>query len=403
MNIKDIVIIGGGTSGWWAAGYLEKNFPEFNITLIESDTIPKIGVGESTLPQIRVFFEEMGIAESDWMDRCNAIHKFGNIKQGWVENDAEFPFTFWYNNNNVFDEWVAEYHKGNKTKTQINDDLYDKEGWRAYAYHLDAELAGSVVKDSCTRVKHIIATLDSSNIPQADLYIDCTGFSRKFINDKTEITLEHHLIDSAIVCPYELEKGFPPYTKSIARPAGWQFIIGLQNRIGTGYCYSSQHISDQDAMEQFLEFNKHRTPFMEKQPRVIKWTPSVLKNPWCGNTVAIGTSSGFIDPLESNALFMTQFQITSLAKCIKRGSSKEAYNRLTTKVWGDISNYILHHYMLSNRDDTEFWKYYKNFDVKKSLWENYKIKGKTYTEVYPDAIWATLGLYFEEFTHYEPK
>ena len=117
MNIKDIVIIGGGTSGWWAAGYLEKNFPEFNITLIESDTIPKIGVGESTLPQIRVFFEEMGIAESDWMDRCNAIHKFGNIKQGWVENDAEFPFTFWYNNNNVFDEWVAEYHKGNKTKT----------------------------------------------------------------------------------------------------------------------------------------------------------------------------------------------------------------------------------------------------------------------------------------------
>jgi tryptophan 7-halogenase len=398
-----ICIVGGGTSGWWTAGYLEKNFPEFDITLIESDTIQKIGVGESTLPQIRVFFEEMGIAESDWMDRCNAIHKFGNIKQGWVENDAEFPFTFWYNNNNVFDDWVAEYHKGNKKKTQINNDLYNKEGWRAYAYHLDAELAGSVVKDSCTRVKHIIATLELSNIPQADLYIDCTGFSRKFIKDNTEITLEHHLIDSAIVCPYTFEKDFPPYTKSIARPAGWQFIIGLQHRIGTGYCYSSQHISDQNAMEQFLEFNKHRTPFMGKQPKVIKWTPSVLKNPWSGNTVAIGTSSGFIDPLESNALFMTQFQITSLAKCIKRGSSKEAYNRLTTKVWRDISNYILHHYMLSNRDDTDFWKYYKNFDVKKSLWENYRTKGKTYTEVYPDAIWATLGLYFEEFTHYKPK
>lgn len=399
-----IVIIGGGTAGWWTAGYLEKQLPNVEITLIESDIIPKIGVGESTLPQIKSFFESMDIAESDWMDKCNAIHKFGNVKQGWTDaNDEAFPFTFWFNDNNVFDKWLAEYRVGNKTKTQINDDLYKKDGWRTYAYHLDAELAGSVVKDSCKRVKHIIATLDESNIPEADLYVDCTGVSKRFIKDKTEVPLEHHFIDSAVVCPYELELEISPYTHSIARPYGWQFIISLQNRIGTGYCYASKYISDEEAIAQFKEFNKHRTLFMGKEPRVIKWKPNVLKNPWSGNTVAIGMSGGFIEPLESNALFMTQFQITTLARCIKENRKPEVFNRMVGRIWRENSIYILHHYMLSNRNDTEFWKYYKEFDVKKSLWENYKNKGNKYTELYPDATWANLGLYFEEFTHYEPK
>jgi tryptophan halogenase len=204
------------------------------------------------------------------------------------------------------------------------------------------------------------------------------------------------------VCPYELEV-MPPYTQSIARPYGWQFIIGLQNRIGTGYCYASKFISDEEAIAQFKEFNKDRTPYMKKEPRVIKWRPNVLKNPWSGNTVAIGMSGGFIDPLESNALFMTQFQITTLVRCIKRGSSPEAYNRLVVQIWKENSNYIQHHYMLSNRQDTEFWKYYSKFDVRKSIWKNYKTKGNKYIEIYPDAIWASLGLYFDEIDYYEPK
>ena len=399
-----ICIIGGGTSGWWAAGYLEKSFPEYEITLIESDTIPKIGVGESTLPQIKTFFDEMDIPESSWMDRCNAIHKYGNIKQGFKSPDDErFPFTFWHNDNNVFDDWMKEYQAGRKTKNQINEDLYDKTAWRSYAYHLDAEQAGSVVKEACRNVKHIIATLDESNLPEADLYLDCTGFGKRFIKDHTEIELEHHLVDSAVVCPYELDSEMEPYTQSIARPYGWQFIIGLRNRIGSGYVYASQFISDDEAIAQFKEFNKHRTPFMNKQPRVIKWKPNVLKNPWSGNTVAIGTSGGFIDPLESNALFMTQFQITTLVRCLKRGSTPDAYNRLVVQIWKENSRYIQHHYMLSNRQDTEFWKYYSKFDVRKSIWENYKTKGNKYIQIYPDAIWASLGLYFDETEFYEPK
>lgn len=398
-----IVIIGGGTSGWWAAGYLEKQFPNFDITLIESDVIPKLGVGESTLPQIKTFFDAMDIPEESWMDRCSAIRKYGNIKQGFKSpTDDEFPFTFWFNDDNVFDKWIKEYKAGKKAKTDINADLYNKDGWRSYAYHLDAELAGSVVKESCKNVKHIIATLEKENLPDADLYIDCTGFSRKFVEDREEIIFDHHLVDSAVVCPYELEE-LEPYTRSIARPYGWQFLIGLQNRIGTGYCYASKFISDEDAIAQFKEFNKHRTPFMGKQPRVIKWKPNVLKNPWSGKTVAIGSSAGFIDPLESNALFMLQFQITTLAKCLKRGSTQEAYNRLVTQIWRENSVYILHHYMLSNRQDTEFWNYYSKFDVRKSLWGHYKTKGNKYTNIYPDAIWASLGLYYDELTYYEPK
>jgi tryptophan 7-halogenase len=405
MKISKIAIIGGGTAGWWAAGYLEKTFPELEITLIESDVIPKIGVGESTVPPIKSFFESMDISEKDWMDRCHAIYKYGNIKQGFKSiDDEEFPFTFWYNDDNVFDSWYSEYKSGNKNKLDINKDLYYKNDSRTYAYHLDAELAGSVVKENCKKVKHVILTItDRSQLPEADLYLDCTGFARKFIEDTTEIVYDHHLVDSAVVCPFELDEDVPPFTRSIARPYGWQFIIALQTRIGTGYVYASKYVSDEEAVEQFKEFNKHRKPFMNNHPRIIKWKPNVLKNPWSGKTVAIGSSSGFLDPLEATALFMLKIQITTLASCLEREISPKVYNRLMTQIWRENSIYTLHHYMLSKRQDTEFWKYYNKFDVKKSLWENYKSKQNSHTKLYPDSLWASLGLYYDEFTFYEPK
>lgn len=399
-----ICIVGGGTAGWWCAGYLEKHCPEYEITLIESDTIPKIGVGESTLPVIKSFFDSLEIDESAWMDRCHAIRKYGNIKQGWTDlHDDPFTFSFWFNDNNVFDSWITEYQEGKKSKNQINNDLYHESGWSAYAYHLDAELAGSVVKEQCKKVNHIIRTIDNHSLPDADLYIDCTGFHRALVKDHTLINFNHHLVDSAVVMPYKLNGDIDQYTHSIARPYGWQFIINLQNRTGTGYCYSSKFASDEIALEQFLDFNKHLVPYNNNPPRVIKWTPSVLKNSWCDNVVAIGSSSGFIDPLESNALFMTQFQIKTLVKCLKENKKPEVYNRLVNKVWYGNSTYILHHYMLSNRQDTDFWRYYYKFDVRKSLWENYKAKGNKYTNIYPDAIWASLGLYYDELTFYSSK
>lgn len=397
-----ICIIGGGTTGWWTAGYLENKFPEYDITLIESDKIPPVGVGESTLPQIAAFFEEMGLSEDTWMPKCNAIYKYGNIKQGWDSPDApEFAFTFWFNDNDAFSKWYDRYKNGEVTKDEINDELYYKGDWGTIAYHLDADKAGEIVHDNCKNVKHIIATLDE--LPEGyDLYIDCTGFRRQFVPDKTVMDLPHHFVDGAWVAPFELDEELP-YTRTIARDHGWQFKIGLTNRVGTGYCFSSTHVSDEDALVEFKEYTKDLTPYGGREPRLIKWKPDVLQNPWTDNVVAIGLSNGFIDPLESNALFMIQLSITTLAKCLERGASPEAYNRAIRKVWRDNSIYILHHYMLSQRDDTEFWKYYKDCDVRRSLWENYEAMGNKYTNLYPDAMWANLGLYYNEFTNYKGK
>lgn len=400
--INSILIVGGGTAGWWAAGYLEKQFPNYDITLIESDTIPAIGVGESTLPQIGQFFKDMGLQESDWMQECNAQHKFGNIKRNWDRPSGDpFAFTFWYNDDDVFDSWKQQYDAGKVDKHNINDQLYHKSNWQAVAYHLDAEKAGIVVKNHCKNVKHIVGTLDELP-PGYDLYLDCTGFRRKFVKDHTLISLnQNHLVDRAWVCPYELhDTDTTGYTQTIARSNGWQFVADLTNRIGTGYVFSSKHQSESDALAEFNAANTHRTPFMNKTPRLLKWSPSVLANPWAENVVAIGLSNGFIEPLEANVLFMTQFSITTLAKCLKRGYGARAYNKLIAKVWQDNSSFIQHHYGLSTRSDTAFWQHYADQNYSKSLWNHYKTTGNKYTNLWPNSIWATLGLYYDDFKHY---
>ncbi len=393
-----ICIIGGGATGWWAAGYLEKFLPDHDITLIESDTIPKIGVGESTLPQIANFFSKMDIKEEDWMDTANAIRKLGNIKRNWNTGD-DIPFTFWSNEDKKFDKNIDRYIKGKVKKLDFINGM-DEEN--IYAYHLDAEFTSEVVKQNCKNVTHIVDTI--TELPNGyDLYLDCTGFSKRFVIDKTMITPEHLFVDSAWVCPFNLPKKYPTqYTQSIARHSGWQFMIDLQHRIGTGYVFSSKHQDVQDAKKYFFEYTAGMTPLRD-EPRLIQWDPGYLKNPWTENVVAMGLASGFIDPLESNALFMIQFSITTLVECINRKLGAIGYNKMMRRVWNDNVKFIQHHYMMSNKSDSEFWKYYKDFDCSETVWENYKKYSSRYTNLYPDSLWATLATYYDEFKNYKGK
>ena len=393
-----ICIIGGGATGWWAAGYLEKFLPDHDITLIESDTIPKIGVGESTLPQIANFFSKMDIKEEDWMDTANAIRKLGNIKRNWNTGD-DIPFTFWSNEDKKFDKNIDRYIKGKVKKLDFINGM-DEEN--IYAYHLDAEFTSEVVKQNCKNVTHIVDTI--TELPNGyDLYLDCTGFSKRFVIDKTMITPEHLFVDSAWVCPFNLPKKYPTqYTQSIARHSGWQFMIDLQHRIGTGYVFSSKHQDVQDAKNYFFEYTAGMTPLRD-EPRLIQWDPGYLKNPWTENVVAMGLASGFIDPLESNALFMIQFSITTLVECINRKLGAIGYNKMMRRVWNDNVKFIQHHYMMSNKSESEFWKYYKDFDCSETVWENYKKYSSRYTNLYPDSLWATLATYYDEFKNYKGK
>jgi len=399
-----ICIIGGGTAGWWTAAYLEHQFPDFNITLFESPSIPTVGVGESTLPQIGTFLEDCGLKDEDWMDESNAVVKYGNTKQYWQHGKNEpFDWTFWYNDNNEFDEWLPEYLNGNKIKDDINKDLYRLAGRRTSGYHLDASLVGQTVKKHCKRINHIETTLDE--LPQGyDLYIDCTGFRRQFVNDKSVIVPEGHLVNSAWVRSFRVPKGYNiNLTQSIARPYGWQFKVGLQHRIGTGYVYCSDMLDDENALEDFNSYTNDMEPYDDNPPRKISWSPEYLENPWSGNVVCIGIGAGFVDPLEANSLYTIAYGIKTLGNCIKRGLGEKAYNRSMRKLWRDNCEFIWHHYALSDRSDTEFWKYYEKIDATKTLWDNYQTKSNWQTNFYADAIWATMGLCFDEFKHYRPK
>jgi tryptophan halogenase len=275
-----ICIIGGGTTGWWCASYMQK-FLDADITLIESDEIPISGVGESTLPQIKTFFDELEIPESEWMKECNAIHKYGNIKYDWNHIGSKpFYTTFWQNNpKGLFDEWYQAYQDGTLLK-EDHVELYNNE---YIGYHLDATLINNFMRNYCKDVEHIVDTI--TDLPQGyDLYVDATGFERRFTKDSEEIELNHHLVNSAWVYSLEYD-GINPFTKSIARTNGWQFEIDLQNRTGTGYVFSDEFINDNDALKELKSWTTRK---IITEPKLIKWKPSVLKNAWSDNVVTVG-------------------------------------------------------------------------------------------------------------------
>ena len=237
-----ICIIGGGTTGWWAAKYLEQKMPDANITLYEDPKISPIGVGESTLPQISTFLKDCGLDEKQWMPKTNAIFKKGSLKKNWDKINGDWcDFSFWYNDEYKFESWVKEYFKGNKTNDDLGQDLYKKDGFCEYAYHLDANLIGQVVKEQCKNVEHKLIRLEE--LPDGyDYYLDATGFKRRFTKDKTLIKSNDHLTNNCWAGNLQREGEPYSWTKSIARNAGWTFGIDLTNRTGIGYVLSLIHI-----------------------------------------------------------------------------------------------------------------------------------------------------------------
>jgi tryptophan halogenase len=238
-----------------------------------------------------------------------------------------------------------------------------------------------------------------------DLYVDCTGFKRKFVKDFTKMKIsEFHFVDSAWVCPMEKSSCDSDVTKSIARKYGWTFEVSLQNRVGMGYIFSSKHCSKEVALEEFKEIYEGygRVPMLD-HPRHINWEPMILQNPWSENVVTIGSSSGFVDPLEATALFMTQSGITQLANTIKRGYSKKSYNRIMRRIWNDGLRFQLAHYTLSSRKDSQFWIDSQKGADDKFIWDNYQKYTSSYQWIFPSGIWCQMGVYLNKMEHYAPK
>lgn len=370
-EIRKVCIIGGGTAGWWCASYLRKNHPDVKISLVESPNIPTIGVGESTMPHVKQFFKDLDISEDEWMPSCSAVKKKGNIKQNWNLNDKPCNFRFWYG-----DDIIDKIE---------NDSPADD-----YAYHLDAAQAWKIVKKHTTDVEHLLIDATEETLPEADLYVDCTGLHRRFIKDKTFKTYPDTLVNACIV--RRISEQAQDCTKTTARNYGWEFNVFLSdNRVGCGYVFNSNMISEEDAKKEYMKHNEGRNFLTDF--RCIKWEPGCLKNPWSDNVVAIGLSSGFIDPMEANGLSLVVYQIRALSKFLKNPKGDKLYNRLSNKLWDQIADFTWHHYALSKRDDTEFWMHYKNLDATTTI-KDRMTATTNYHNIYIPEVYRNLAYYF---------
>jgi glycine/D-amino acid oxidase-like deaminating enzyme len=406
--VRSICIVGGGTAGWLTAGIIAaRHAAGLQITLVESETIGIIGVGEGTWPTMRSTLKKLGIAETDFFRECNASFKHGAKFARWVTGDASdfyyhplmlpegFPSfdlaPFWmrysqehrdapsFSDAVCFQEAVCEHGLAPKMITTP-----EYAGVANYAYHLDAGRFAAFIRDHCVKhlgVRHIVDDVigdvrsDTGDIEcvrtiksgalAADLFIDCSGFKSLLLGETMGVPFVDRsdvlFIDRALALqvPYEDERSdIRPYTVATAQKHGWIWDIGLQSRRGVGYVFSSNHTTRDAALEELHAYvgERHR----DLQPREIKITCGHRQTFWKGNCVAVGLAGGFLEPLESSALVLIELSADMISSNLP--ATREAmaivakrYNRMTQYRWDRIIDFLKLHYILSQRNDSQFW------------------------------------------------
>jgi flavin-dependent dehydrogenase len=434
--MKKVVIVGGGTAGWMTASHLKKSLPGIDITLIESANIKTVGVGEATFSTVKLFFDFLGLDESEWMPSCNASYKLAikfvdwraerghffhpfqryeivdgfNMGEWWLKlkrHDEPFDYSCFlipalcdaqrsprFFDGRVFDERMQDYFTVDRQgKRNI---LAEHKVQYPYAYHFDAGLLANFLKDFATQrgVRQIVDDVADIKLREdgsidhlvthqhgalaGDLYIDCTGFRGLLINKTLKEPFlsfsESLLCDSAVAMqvPRDIEvHGIDPFTTATALTAGWVWNIPLYGRIGTGYVYSSRFLSREMAE---LELREHLGPAAEGvKASHIDMRIGRCRNSWVKNCVAIGLSSGFVEPLESTGIFFIQHGIEELVNHFPGDAFDETTIRSYNRVVGDcidgVRDFLILHYRATDRADTEFWKATKTVEVPAELAE----------------------------------
>jgi len=409
-GIKNIVIAGGGSSGWMTAAMLSKLFGKLtSITLIESDQIGTVGVGEATIPAIKNFNRMLGIDEADFLRYTKGTFKLGIQFENWgqegdsyihafgrvgneIAASSEFSETsfidYWlkYSENRIgSDFWDFSINSKASEQNKFSHDI-------SYAYHFDASLYArylrkmsedqgvkriegeiqQVAKHEDGSISHLI--LVSGEQVSGDFFIDCTGFRALLIGEALGVQFEswsHWLpADSAIAMQTESVGPPLPYTRSIAHKNGWQWRIPLQHRVGNGLVFSSKFMSDDEAIKTLLSDVEGK---VLTEPRIIKFTTGMREEPWKKNCVAIGLSCGFLEPLESTSLHLIQTGIKRLVKLFpKQGDNSieiSQYNAQTINEYQRVRDVIILHYHVNQRTDSDFWHYCRTMDIPEALQE----------------------------------
>lgn len=405
--VKKVVIAGGGTAGWMAAASLAKLLGKtLDITLVESDQIGTVGVGEATIPTLLTLHRLLHINEQEFMAATNATFKLGIGFENWGQQNEGYIHSFGYTGK---DCWAAGFQhfwlKGKQLGLSSDFGDYCPELIAAkehkfahlnkqslnYAYHLDATLYAKFLQQMafehgakriegkidkvnlCDQTGFIKSlTMDNGDLIEGDLFIDCTGFRALLIEKALHTGYDdwsHWLpANSAIAVQTTLEADPKPYTRAIAHDAGWQWQIPLQTRMGNGIVYCDRFISDDRAKETLLN-NLPGKPLTD--PRVIKFTTGQRRKHWNKNCIAIGLSSGFIEPLESTSIHLIQRGIVRLMQMFPQAGIEQTdideFNRQTEEEVNNIRDFIILHYNVTQRTDSEFWRHCKNLDIPDSL------------------------------------
>lgn len=443
--VKSIVIVGGGTAGWMTAAGLSSVLSHLNldITLIESAAIGTIGVGEATLPHIRYYNQKLGIDEAELMKATKATFKLGIEFKDWgkIGDSYIHPFgNFGFDINRVpFHHYVTRSQKSGidasmdrfslpvmaarAGKFQLpHTDSKNVLSTFGFAYQFDAGLYAQFLRKfsearGLKRVEGRITDvklrpgdgyIDSVHLEdgtdiKGDIFIDCSGFRGLLIEQTMKIGYKdwtNYLpCDRAVTAACEHKGPSLPYTRATAKSAGWQWRIPLQHRTGNGYVYCSDYISDDEAAASMLGELEGEA---RTDPKTLRFTTGQRKKSWHKNCVAIGLSSGFLEPLESTGIFLIQEAITNFIEMFPTKNcpqiDQDEYNRIMDLNFERVRDFLLLHYVATTRSDSPFWNHIRNIELPDSLkykMDLFRSSGRiisTETGAFKDPSW--LAVYY---------
>ncbi|HVI99382.1 MAG TPA: tryptophan halogenase family protein [Sphingomonas sp.] len=444
-RIRRLVIVGGGTAGWMAAAACARvlgAMPGLEITLVESEEIGTVGVGEATIPQIVLFNALLGIDEAAFVRATNATYKLGIEFIDWVRPGHHYihPFGFYgldmmgiefhhhwlkaraLGDPHPLDDYAISVVAGRTGKVlrPRPDQPKSPLSKLAYAFQFDASLYARLLRGiaeagGVTRIEGRIVdvaqngesglvehvTLTDGRTIAGDLFLDCSGFRGLLIEQVMKAGFEDWSrwlpCDRALAVASERTDDWTPLTRSTAKPAGWQWRIPLQHRTGNGYVYSSAHVSDDEAAASLLA-GLDGAPLGD--PRPLRFKAGHRKACWVGNVVALGLASGFLEPLESTSIHLVQSGIARLMTLFPTRRPDPVaiarYNELSVREYVDIRDFLVLHYCATERDDTPFWDYCRTIDPPEGLRAKIKMfraSGRVFrehNELFTETSWLSV-------------
>lgn len=414
---RRVVVAGGGTAGWMTAAALARTMGSaIELTLVESDAIGTVGVGESTIPPLVNYNRLLGIPEADFMRATQATFKLGIEFENWKLDGEKYFHSF---GTTGLDHWTAGFQHfwlhGQTKGHMASFDDYCMELQAAYAqrfahlpdsrmnyaYQLDSTLYGMFLRklaeaDGAKRVEGKIAqvtldsasgdiaalVLDSGQRIEGDLFIDCTGFRALLIEGALHVGFDdwtHYLpCDSAIAVQTASVRPAVPYTRAIAHDAGWQWRIPLQHRAGNGIVYCSRYLDRDAALERlYSTIEGERLT----EPNFIRFTTGARRKQWHRNCIAVGLSGGFMEPLESTSIHLIQRAILRLVRMMPMGAISERdvaeFNDQQMTDMLQVRDFLILHYKATDRRDSPFWRQCAHMDIPDSLTQKIELFRET--------------------------